>query len=225
MEFKTWSRKSIAAFVIGTFMLAGAAASPLLVQAAEAAKDRPVRQQQKMDPDQVAQHIADKFNISKDTVLKYQQAGYDTRDIVTAAFFGQLSGKPFEEVIKLKTNSNTWKDVQQTLGITTEQIKTAHINMFAGQINAKTGLDTATATTLLNQGYHPRDIAVAAQLAKNTGKNIQDVLDLKKINNTWKDVADSLGVSQDTLKQDMQEIRGLFPHHRGPGANPEHEGK
>lgn len=224
MEFKTWSRKSLAAFVVGTFMLAGAAASPLLVQAAETVKDHPIRQhQQKMDPDKAAQHIADQFGIDKDTILKYQNEGYNTRDIVQAAFLSQISEKSFEEVIKLKTNTNTWQDVQQTLGITQEQIKAAHIDRMAGQINAKTGLDTTTTTALLDQGYHPRDIAVAAQLAKNTGKDVQNVLALKKINNTWKDVAGSLGVSPETLKQDMQEIKDIFPHHPGHRTDFGHE--
>ena len=50
---------------------------------------------------------------------------------------------------------------------------------------------------------------MAAELAKNSSKSINDVIGMKKINNTWKDVASSLGVSESTIRQD------LAPAHHG----------
>lgn len=79
---------------------------------------------------------------------------------------------------------------------------------------AKKGdVDESTALKLLKNGYHPRDIEVAGKLAKETGKDIQKVLDMKKINNRWEDVAKSLGV-------DESKVRPQRPEGGRPGTQP-----
>ncbi len=50
--------------------------------------------------------------------------------------------------------------------------------------------------------FHPR---------RGTGKDIQSVLDLKKINNRWGDVADQLGVD----RKELQKFHGPGPHGMG----------
>ena len=225
---KKLSRNTIAAMVAGTFIMA-AAASPFIVQAAEI-EQVPAGQHQKgqrgpnapkMSPEQAAQRISDVYGIDKATVLKYNTAGQSYQDISKAAFLAKASGKSIEDVIILKTPTNTWKDVTITLGITKEQMKTARQDMVADRLNKKIGLDKQVTLNLLNDGYHARDIGMASQLAKNTNKTINEVLDMRKINNTWSDVATTLGVDQETFKKDNQEL-GFGFGHRGPGHHKGH---
>lgn len=213
--------------VAGTFIMA-AAASPFIVQAADVQQPTTGQHQRdqkspKMSPEQAAQRLSETFGIDKATILKYNTNGMSYKDISKAAFFANASGKSIEDVISLKTPTNTWKDVATTLGITKEQMQAARQNMVANGLNKKIGLDKQTTLDLLHDGYHARDIGMAAELAKNTSKPIVEVLSLKKINNTWSNVATTLGVDQETLKKDRQEL-GYGLGHRGHGGPGEHRG-
>ncbi len=207
------SKKTVAVFVLGAFVLAGAALSPL-AQAAEGGKARPAHEKRQHDPDKAAQRLAETYGISKDTILARVNAGANVRDLNRAAFLAKANGKTFNEVLDLKTGDNTWKDVAKTLGVTKEQTKAAFHALSADRLSAKLGFDRATVLGLLEQGYKTHDIAVAGLLAENADKTPASVLEMKKINNTWRDVAGSLGISDETLKQDMLKLRQAFGHNR-----------
>ena len=57
-----------------------------------------------------------------------------------------------------------------------------------------------TALKLLNDGYNPRDIRIASRLANVTGKDTKSVLNMKKINNRWQDVAEKLNVNWNDVR-------------------------
>lgn len=223
---KMFSRNTIAAMVAGTFIIA-AAASPFVVQASEVEqssigqhqKDHRGFRNHQVSPEKAAQRLSDVFNIDTATILKYNADGMSFKDIRRAAFLASASNKSLEEVMSLKTSDNKWKDVASTLGITKEQMKATRQNMVANKLNTKTGLDKQTALDLLQSGYHGRDIGMAGELAKNTNQPITQILSLKKINNTWSDVATTLGVDQETFKKDVQELGYGFKNkgHRGHG--------
>lgn len=84
----------------------------------------------------------------------------------------------------------------------------------------KGDVDESTALKLLKNGYHPRDIEVAATLAKESGKDIQKVLDMKKINNRWEDVAKSLGVDESKVRPQRPEGRDGRPGTQPPMGEP-----
>ena len=215
---KMLSKKTLAAMIAGTFIIAGAA-SPFIAQAVEAQESPSAyhhkQGQMKMSPEEAAKRISETFGIEQSTILAYQNNGMSLKDIRKAAFLAKASGKSIEDVVSKKTADNTWKDVCKTLGITKEQMKAARQDIAANHLNKKTDIDKETALDLLHQGYHPRDIGMAKELSKNTNQPINDVLSLKKINNTWSDVASTLGVDKDTFKKDLKEM-GYAPHHRGP---------
>jgi hypothetical protein len=224
---KAFSRKIIAAMVAGTFIIA-AAATPFIVQASEI-KQPPAGQHQKgqrnhqVSPEKAAQRLSDVFGIDKASILKYNTNGMSFRDISKAAFFANASGKSLANVISHKTPDNKWKDVAATLGITKEQMKATRHNMAANSLHKKIGLDKQTGLDLLQEGYHVRDIGMASQLGKNSSKPIVEVLSLKKINNTWFDVANTLGVDKETFKKDAKELGYGFKH-KGSRGHGEHKG-
>jgi hypothetical protein len=222
---KMLSKKALASLIAGTFIMAGAV-SPFTVQAADieappAMQDKggPGCQRQGHNPQEMAQHLADDFGIDQATVLQYSEKGMNFRDIGQAAMLANASGQSLDTVISHKTYLNSWKDVADKLGVTKEQMKTAHQNIIANSLNKKSGVNKQTAINLLQQGYHPRDIGMASELAKNTGKTLGDILAMKKINNTWLDVATILGVNQDTFNNDAKELGFGFHHGHGPGPS------
>lgn len=141
----------------------------------------------------------------------------DFRDIGQAAMLAKISGKSFEDVLALKTDDKDWRTIGRSLGVTREKVESVRCEMTAKDLSQDGNVDETTAMNLLKDGYEPWDISWAAALAKAADKDIQSVLDLKKINNRWSDVAEQLGVDRRAL----QKFRGPGPHsmgwHHGPG--------
>lgn len=210
---KILSKKTIAALVAGTFIMAGAI-TPFIVNANSKTTDdnRPAYHQQKLTPEQKAQRMSQVFGVSQADILKYNTTGMSFKDIGRAAFLANASGKDLSEVISHKTASNTWKDVSMEIGVTKEQFKAAAQNMTANRLNVKLGLDRQTTLDLLHQGHKARNIAMAGLLSKDSGKSINDILAMKTKDNKWQDVAKSLGVNDDTFKKDVKQVKHLFHH-------------
>ncbi len=206
---KILSKGTIATMVAGTFIMA-AAASPFIVQASEiqqpTMKQHQKQERQQVNPEKIAQHLSATLGIDQATILHYNANGMNFKDIGQAAFLANASSKSLDDVISHKTTDNNWKDVATAMGISKEEIHVARQNMIANGLNKKTGLDKQITLDLLNQGYHPQDIAIASKLATNTNKPINEVLSMKKINNRWSDVANTLGVDKEILKNNTKTI-------------------
>lgn len=210
---KFLNKKSIIGLLAGVVVLA-AAVSPFIVQAAadNNQSDRPAMHQRHFDPDKIAQRIADTYGVDKQEILNYNKEGIKFKDLSRASLLAKASGKTLKEVMTAKTYDNTWKDVANSLGLTQEQIKATRHDIAAARLEKQVNIPKQTAFDLMQQGYRTHDIVVANALSKNTGKSITDILALKKINNTWHDVANNLGVDDSTFKQDMKDIKAAFPH-------------
>ena len=206
------TKKSILGLTAGVVMLAGSV-SPLAVQAVaenDWACQTPAMHQRHFDPEKIAQRIADTYAVNKDDVLKYCNDGIRFKELFKAAFLAKASNKSLKEVMEVKTYDNTWQDVAQSFGVTREQMKATRNDIAATRLENKLQISKQTSLALLQQGYRAHDIAVANALSNNTNKPISDVLAMKKINNTWHDVASDLGVDDNTLKKDMENLRTAF---------------
>lgn len=201
----TNSRKTIATFVAGAFILAGIA-SPLIVQAASASKERPAHYQcrQQINPEQAAKRLAADYGLDEALIAKYQKEGKHFKDLRQAAFFAKVSDKSFESVLALKTDKNSWKEVAATLGIDKEKAKAVRQELAARHMAEKYAIDQGDIQALFNQGYHYRDIAMAGLLAKQSGQPIDIIMAKKKVNNTWQDVGREIGIDLKGLKKDMR---------------------
>lgn len=169
--------------------------------------------QMKMDADKTAEHISKIFGVSKSEVKAAIDKQTDFRDIGQAAMLSKISGKSFQEVLAQKTDSKDWREIGESMGVSREQVHATMLEMRAQRISQRGNIDAATALKLMQAGYQDRDIQMAAVLAKESGKNIQSVLDMKKINNRWFDVAKDLGV-------DMTKLRPEHHGQRGPQGTP-----
>ncbi|WP_196603729.1 hypothetical protein [Pectinatus haikarae] len=221
-----FSKKKMGALAIGTLMTFGAA-FPALTEAASYNSNcggsgdggRPPMMEgwggHQGGPGQhwLSPEMEKELNISKSDLDSYKEKGYRRGDVVQAAFIAKASGKSLDKVLSYKTDDTTWQYVMKKAGVTEDQLRQVHEDLFADTVSQQTGTDKGTVQALQQQGYHGRDIMMAAQLAKASSKPINDVLGMKKINNSWKDVADSLGVNWDSFRQDM------MAGHHGWGGN------
>lgn len=174
-----------------------------------------------MSADDAAKKVHDTFGVDEKEVKSAIEDGKDIRDIGQAAMFANISGKSFKEVMDMKTDTKDWPEVGKDLGITREQVQDKMATMQVKDIAEKAAIDENTAVSLLKNGYRAHDIVAAGVLAKAANKDIQSVLDMKKINNRWGDVADQLGVDKSVLKvgPGPQEMNGHGPQGGPPPAD------
>lgn len=163
--------------------------------------------------DDIAKQLHDTFGVNEQEVKAALDEHKDFRDIGQAAMLSKISGKSFKDVMSMKTDDKHWPEVGQALGVTREQISAQMNEMTAARMAERGNVDKDTALKLLNNGYQVQDISMAGKLAKISGKDIQAVLDMKKINNRWGDVAEQLGV-------DREQLRPERPMGDGPQGGP-----
>ena len=153
-----------------------------------------------------AKFFAQRYGVDSAQVETALNNGVHIEDIRHAAVLAKLSGKNFSDVLAMKVD---WPQVADKLGITREQMRDLFKQEREEGFAKHAGVDVKTLRSLLKDGYDPRDIAVAAKIAKASGKDVKSVLGKRKINNTWEDVAKSFGV-------DMKKIMPQHPRHKPP---------
>lgn len=158
----------------------------------------------------MVERMAAELGIDKGEALKYCQQGVKPHELSHAAILAKISGKSLNDILAMKTLANTWRDVEKNLGVSREQIHAVRQDMMASRMEKNLSISKQEIVALLQQGYKAKDITMASVLSKNANKPIADVLAMKKINNGWHDVAASLGVSDDTLRQEMHNIHSVM---------------
>ena len=138
-----------------------------------------------------AKFISTRYGLSGAEVEEALNNGVHIEDVRRAAVLAKLSGKSFSEVLAMKVD---WPQVAQKLGITREQVIEFFWNERNETFAERIGVDAKTFQNLLKEGYGIRDICAAGIIAKHSGKNIKTVIEKRRINNTWQDVAKSFGV-------------------------------
>lgn len=135
--------------------------------------------------------------VSEKEIQNAIQEGKSYEDINFAAMLSKISGKSLNQILSMKSD---WFDVMKKLGITREKYESTLQEMMIKDIAASAELDEATVKNLLANHYHPRDIRIAGRFAKACGKNVQEILDMKKINQRWIDIADELKVDKNLIR-------------------------
>ena len=207
---KLFEKRNIAVLAVGGLLL-GALAAPITAQAAQGPQSP--RFEHRGGASDGMRDFATKLGLSENDLETCRAKGVSPRDLGQAAMLAKLSGKSLHEIMLAKNLDTSWKDLATSLGVTDEQIKAARRDMMADRLEKKLSIAKATALDLLQKGYNPRDIGAAHLIATKSGKNLDEVLGQKKINNTWSDVAQSFGVNFDELR------RSDSDKHRGAGGN------
>ena len=138
-----------------------------------------------------AKYFSEKYGVPSAQVEQALNNGVHIEDVKQAAILSKLSGKNFSDVLAMKVD---WPQVAEKLGVTREQVREFFEQERMEHFAKISGVDVKTFKNLLKDGYDPHDIMVAGKIAQESNKNIKSVLDKRKINNTWEDVAKSFGV-------------------------------
>ena len=147
-------------------------------------------------------YLTKKYGVDSLQVRAALTQGVHIRDIQIAAVLSKLSGKSFSDVLSMKMD---WIQVAEKLGVTREKIDEFYRQQMGEQLAQDSAVDINTLRTLLKEGYKPRDLVIAGRIAKLSGKDIKTVLAKRKINNTWRDVAKSFGLSFEQLMPQSEE--------------------
>ena len=150
-----------------------------------------------------AKYFSEKYGVESAHVEAALNDGVHIEDIKHAAILSKLSGKNFSDVLAMKVD---WAQVAEKLGVTREQVHEFFQQERDEHFAAKAMTDVKTFKALLKDGYNPHDIMIGGRIANAAGKNIKSVLEKRRINNTWEDVAKSFGV----------DVKKIMPqHHHG----------
>ena len=189
-------KKILAGLLSGALLLTGAQA---LANPPEPPPQEDWQEQEEKNIDAWIKNISERYDVDAAQVKQALDNGVFYEEIKHAAVLAKLSGKSFSEVMAMRVD---WKQVAEKLGVTREQLEAFHEQERNEHFAKRAGIDVKTWQSLIKDGYDPRDIMIAGKIAQAANKNIKSVLDKRKINNTWEDVAKSFGV-------DMKKI---MPH-------------
>lgn len=161
------------------------------------AADDNENKQPKVNLSEMAKEIAEQYDVNDQEVLNALKENRSLDDIYYAAIFSKVSGKSFRQVFSMKSD---WFDVMQALGITREKYDETVLELMIKDISRRSEVSESEVKKLLEKKYRPMDIRIAGRLAKASGKKVQDILDMKKINQRWTDIADELKVDKKLVR-------------------------
>ncbi len=218
---KNW-KIFLAAALTGACMTVGLTAYALPDYAAAA----PYKMQQSyFDADGFADGLSAYFGVKKDSVAKALKDGWRPGDLCRASAIAYASDKSLDDVLSAKTASNRWFEVAEACGVTREREWQAMRELHQKRLASQTGCSKSDLDALQKDGYTQRDIVFSAVLAKQSGKNVKSIIEMKKINNRWEDVAASLGVEEDAMYEALDDCMhgaGFGWFRRGPwGPRPD----
>lgn len=171
----------------------------------------------KKDQKVIAEGIARDFDLDKKEILAAFKDKRDFRDIMHAAVVAKASTQPFANVIRFKTAENSWGDVHAAMRVSPAMMQAARADAMASHMAAKLSMEKGQVKGLLAEGYQPRDIFCASVIAKLANGDVKDILQEKKINNRWHEVAQAHNIDEETFRGAMQEMGGFGGFHgRGP---------
>lgn len=190
--------KMLAGVLAGAFIFSVSAGSPAAF--AEEQKPPPKAEQPRMSKaeiDALAKDIAQQYGVNQTEVRTALGEDRLMDDIYYAAMLAKISGKSFANVLSMKAD---WFDVMKKLNITPEQWKNVLRDMTAEDIASRSYLDKETVKKLMDEHYSPRDIRTAGRLAHAAKKDVRSVLNMKRINQHWFDVAKELKVDPKVVR-------------------------
>ena len=186
-------KKILAGLLSGALLLTGAQA---LANPPEPPPQEDWQEQEEKNIDAWVKDISERYDVDAAQVKQALDDGIFYEEIKHAAVLAKLSGKSFSEVMAMRVD---WKQVAEKLGVTREQLEAFYEQERNEHFAKRAGIDVKTWQSLIKDGYDPRDIMIAGKIAQASNKNIKSVLDKRKINNTWEDVAKSFGVDMKTI--------------------------
>ncbi|MBN2908957.1 hypothetical protein JQC72_05390 [Polycladomyces sp. WAk] len=181
----------------------------------------------KKDKQALVQRVARYLGVSVTEIQSLTERGIQPRQLVPAAVIAKLSRQKIETVLAAK-KGKTWGQVAQSFHVDRQAFRRElsrvlpkhrllrlfiqrHPEVALQTVSAYLGKDPLQLAQLIRQSQlKPRDVIKAAVLAKASGKDIAQVVAMKTSQNTWRDVAQSLGLKREDVRDEARQLKKLF---------------
>lgn len=140
-------------------------------------------------------------------LLLLLEAGHPYEELNQACLYAYLADAPIEKVLQLRQNA-TWGRVKVELGLTPKVYADKYMRYQASYLPADSSVDNVTALKYLKQGYPLADILKAGKIAKETGRQIAEILPLRTVTCAWEQVEKNLGVAKEEAQKQPQPFFG-----------------
>jgi hypothetical protein len=164
------------------------------------------------------------YRIDPATVSRLQARGYTAGDFAMLGNISVRTGKPISEVSDLRAQGMSWDDIGRRYNVASADMMMAPMGMMVtpmmrqGPVAGVTQevivgrpapivdrdgqiiLTERQAHGFMRQGYSWRDIAVAANISRETGMSVSDVLTMTTRGLTWDVICRDLGLDPREMK-------------------------
>lgn len=140
-------------------------------------------------------------------LLLLLEAGHPYEELNQACLYAYLADAPIEKVLQLRQTA-TWGRVKAQLGLTPKIYADKYMQYQASYLPADSSVDNTTALKYLKQGYPLADILQAGKLAKQTERQIDEILPLRTVNCDWQQLEVKLGLATKAVKQQEKPFFG-----------------
>lgn len=171
----------------------------------------------KKDYKVISAEIAKDFDLDEKEILAACKDKRSFWDIMHAAVVAKASNQPFANVIRFKTAENSWGDVHAAMRVSPAMMRAARADAMTNHMAARLAMDKDQVKGLLEEGYRPRDIFCASVIAKLSNAGVKEILQEKKINNRWEEVAQAHNIDRKAFWGEMEKMGGFGAGFHGRG--------
>lgn len=193
-------------FALG-FLLLGTA----LVHTPNAAAQNQTGTEQKGD--QEYQHDF----IKQDEMDRLLKEGHSKKDILKAAHIAKYADKNIDEVLKTYKEKGSWEETAQHYGLDLEKMKKdchekkekflqEHKDDVIDEVAEYTGKTEEEINGWVNNGVPLRFIVAGAAMAKASGKDLSEIVQMKQDGKSFKEIMEGLGVNKEKMHQEMNTL-------------------
>ena len=170
------------------------------------------------------QLVAQRFNLTNDQITSLRMQGWDYGQVALVANAAAKCSKPVADISSMLMQGQTWEQIASSCNTTVASLLTpipmTAVAGFQAEVtpmvsmpmpiyrtypNGSPVISLQTWQRLNAQGYSWRDVAVAANIAAQTGQNTEDLLRMVRIQGQiWRDIAIERGLKPDSVMDTSQ---------------------
>ncbi|KAB2331021.1 hypothetical protein [Bacillus mesophilum] len=158
--------------------------------------------------------------MDKELVDSLMNKGFSKEEIYKASFIAKFSQAKVEDVLaSYKKNGSSWDKTAQQFGVDLQKMKQhykakgrflkKHQTEVLKTLSVYTGKSEADLEALIkkeNMSLH--FIITAAAMSKSSGKDFNDIIQLKKDGKSFQEMKEKLNLTDDKLHQEMKTLMG-----------------
>lgn len=140
----------------------------------------------------------------------YDELGFDgLEDVCLHAYMGRV---PLQKIMEMR-EQYSWERIKYLLGLTPQVYFDRCVDYQARRLLERMDIPQEVTKEFMQQGYAMHHVNTAYLLAEQSGKPMAEIIVLKTPKNRWSQVAESIGVSAEELRESQAKISQAFGRH------------